>query len=150
VTVLGTASKVYAGNVAAVAVYAGSVKVWPAAPPPPVGEPADWSFDDISGQLRLSIRGVPEPTVGLAIAVPPGPDPVPEPTDRLGQNTAVGYASVFFYNPGRRAWRILNVEWQYMTNAEAVAQFSGRTLYVTEVNPAAQFGAGIRLSFDAP
>jgi hypothetical protein len=35
VTVLGTAAKVYAGNVPAVAVYAGSVKVWPTAPPEP-------------------------------------------------------------------------------------------------------------------
>jgi hypothetical protein len=35
VTVLGTASKVYAGNVPAVAVYAGSVKVWPAGAPEP-------------------------------------------------------------------------------------------------------------------
>jgi hypothetical protein len=34
-TVLGTATKVYAGGVAASAVYAGSVKVWPTAPPPP-------------------------------------------------------------------------------------------------------------------
>jgi hypothetical protein len=34
-TVLGTATKVYAGGVAAVAVYAGSVKVWPTAPPGP-------------------------------------------------------------------------------------------------------------------
>jgi hypothetical protein len=31
-TVLGTAAKVYAGGTAAVAVYAGSVKVWPLAP----------------------------------------------------------------------------------------------------------------------
>jgi hypothetical protein len=35
VTVLGTASKVYAGNVPAVAVYAGSVKVWPTSTPEP-------------------------------------------------------------------------------------------------------------------
>jgi hypothetical protein len=34
-TVLGAASKVYAGGTAAVAVYAGSVKVWPTAPPEP-------------------------------------------------------------------------------------------------------------------
>jgi hypothetical protein len=34
-TVLGTATKVYAGGVAASAVYAGSVKVWPTAPPEP-------------------------------------------------------------------------------------------------------------------
>jgi hypothetical protein len=34
-TVLGTAAAVYVGNVAAVAVYAGSVKVWPIAPPGP-------------------------------------------------------------------------------------------------------------------
>jgi hypothetical protein len=34
-TVLGAASKVYAGGVGAVAVYAGSVKVWPTAAPPP-------------------------------------------------------------------------------------------------------------------
>jgi hypothetical protein len=37
-TALGTAAKVYAGSTAAVAVYAGSVKVWPtAAPQPPAG-----------------------------------------------------------------------------------------------------------------
>jgi hypothetical protein len=34
-TVLGTASAIYVGSTAAVAVYAGSVKVWPTAPPGP-------------------------------------------------------------------------------------------------------------------
>jgi hypothetical protein len=147
-TVLGTASAVYVGGTAAVAVYAGSVKVWPTAPPPPAGEPADWSFDDISGQLRLSVRSVPEPTVGLAIAVPAGPDPVPNPDNYLGLSTPGGVASLYFYNPGRRAWQVRTPEWMHLTNAQAVAQWGGRTLYVTAVNPA---GANtLLLSFDAP
>jgi hypothetical protein len=45
-TVLGTATKVYAGGTAAVAVYAGSVKVWPTAPPPPA---AAWPVIPDSG-----------------------------------------------------------------------------------------------------
>jgi hypothetical protein len=147
-TVLGTASAVYVGGTAAVAVYAGSVKVWPTAPPPPAGEPADWSFDDISGQLRLSVRSVPEPTVGLAIAVPPGPDPVPNPANFLGQSSAAGLATIFFYNPGRRGWAVRTSGWDSLTNAQAVSLWGGRTLYVTAVNPA---GANtLFLSFDAP
>jgi hypothetical protein len=56
VTVLGTASKVYVGNVAAVAVYAGSVKVWPTAAPEPPGAswpPAPKAGADGVGRWRM-------------------------------------------------------------------------------------------------
>jgi hypothetical protein len=37
-TSIRDAAAVYAGGVRAVAVYAGAVKVWPTAPPPPTGD----------------------------------------------------------------------------------------------------------------
>jgi hypothetical protein len=65
-TVLGTATKVYAGGTAAVAVYAGSVKVWPTAPPPPA---AAWPVIPDSG-LVLHVGAT------WAQLLEPGPPPI--------------------------------------------------------------------------
>jgi hypothetical protein len=137
-TVLGTATKVYAGGVAASAVYAGAVKVWPAAAP--VGVPAVWDYNPDVLQLRLIVDAT-EPTVGMAIAVPPGPDPVPDPTFHLGMFGPSGNSSVFFLNPGPHQWILTPATG--LTNAQAVAQWGGRTVYVTAVPSANHVTLGL-------
>jgi hypothetical protein len=137
-TVLGTATKVYAGGVAASAVYAGSVKVWPLAAP--AGVPAVWEYNPDVLQLRLIIDAT-VPTVGMAIAVPPGPDPVPDPTYHLGMFGPSGQSSVFFRNPGPRQW-ILDPP-TGLTNAQAVAQWGGQTVYVTAIPAANKVTLGL-------
>lgn len=72
-TVLGAAAAVYAGGVAASAVYAGTVKVWPAAPPPPTASAA-WGeyFGDESVPVALIFSGITPATAGVVtVAIPP-------------------------------------------------------------------------------
>jgi hypothetical protein len=123
-TVLGTATRVYAGGTAAVAVYAGSVKVWPSAPPPPaVDGHGSWAI--AAPALNLNIDRAAAPGT-WTIDIGPYPGPVFNPTAYLGQGATTGESRTF--------WAGTPVTWSpssHITNADAVAQWAGKRVVFT-------------------
>jgi hypothetical protein len=129
-TVLGTATKVYAGGVAASAVYAGSVKVWPLGPPePPAAVMGVWT--QTSGVLRFYAPNAVADGVWL-VDVPQAPTPV-NPGWTLGQN-GPGSLPLMALGPNDGSYqtgRILDPDWSAVTNAGAAAAWSLRQLRIT-------------------
>jgi hypothetical protein len=130
-TVLGTATKVYAGGTAASAVYAGSVKVWPLAAP--AGVPAVWINDTASSMLELTVYV--EPTVGMILDVSSDgmvpPTPPPTGWKKLGSNSSSGNPRLTSVAPARQWWAIQDAQWQDLTNDNAMSRLSGHQLLVT-------------------
>jgi hypothetical protein len=128
-SVLGEAAKVYAGGVAAVAIYAGDVKVWPLGPPPlpsPVGH-ATWTQES-SGRLKFVVDTPNGYTPGpYVIAVAPSPGTLTHPLYVLGQTNLPG--AVTFWG-GQAAGAHFYPESQ-MKNQEAVDAWAGNLVRFT-------------------
>jgi hypothetical protein len=125
-TVLGTAAKVYAGSTAAVAVYAGSVKVWPLGPQPlPVDGHATWDVQP-DGSVRFSVAEIDGLTAGTyMVQVAPAP-PLDHPDFRLGTASTTGAATTYW--AGRPVTFMLDPT---TTAGEAAAAWGGRFIRVT-------------------
>jgi hypothetical protein len=134
-TVLNAAAAVYVGGTAAVAVYAGSVKVWPIAAP--VGVPAVWINDTAESRLELTVHV--EPTVGMIFDVSSDgmvpPAPAPTPWKKLGSNSSAGSPYLTVVAPVKQQWVIKDGAWQDLTNENAMGRLSGRQLLVTATDP---------------
>jgi hypothetical protein len=125
-TVLGTAAKVYAGSTAAVAVYAGSVKVWPLGPPPlPVDGHATWDVQP-DGSVRFSVAEIDGLTTGTyTVQVAPAP-PLDHSAFVLGTASTFGAATTYW--AGRPVTFIPN---RTTTAGEAAAAWGGKVVLVT-------------------
>jgi hypothetical protein len=127
-SVLGEASKVYAGGVAAVAIYAGSVKVWPFGPPPlpsPVGH-ATWTQES-NGNLKFVVDTPNGYMPGsYVIAVAPFTGTLTQPEWSLGQH----YGPAITFWGGQAAGAHFYPD-SYMHNREAVDTWAGNLVRFT-------------------
>jgi hypothetical protein len=129
-TVLGMATKVYAGGAAASAVYAGAVKVWPVGPPePPAAVMGVWTQS--SGVLRFYAPNAVSDGVWL-VDVPQAPTPV-NPDWALGAPRS-GTPPLMALGPADGTYEtgyIYDPDWSAVTNAGAAAGWSLRQLRIT-------------------
>jgi hypothetical protein len=125
-TVLGTAAKVYAGSTAAVAVYAGSVKVWPLGPQPlPVDGHATWEVEP-DGTVWFTVAGV-NPLIEGTYLIQAAPAPqFAHPEYVLGSPQTTGVAATRW-----GAHDVYFVPARTTTAGQAAAAWGGRLIRAT-------------------
>jgi hypothetical protein len=127
-TVLGTAAKVHAGSTAVVAVYAGSVKVWPLGPPVlAVDGHATWERPP-DGALHF-VADHPDGTQAGPYAIQVAPAvAIANPEFTLGQGSTAGTASTFW---GGSSVPVKFAPDRTTTAGQALDDWAGNTLLFT-------------------
>lgn len=133
---IGDVDKYMAGSATVTALYAGSVKVWPLAPPLP-DRTATW-LQDTNGKLHFIIDGgadFPPTSTVFTVAVIPFPGTVAHGNYTLGTNGIAPNPEMYWHNAGFGDLVMAISPTAYLgavvTNTIATSQWGGHTIRVT-------------------
>jgi hypothetical protein len=133
---IGDVDKYMAGGTAVTALYAGTVKVWPLAPPLP-GRTASWR-QDANGKLHFIIEGgadFPPASTTFTVAVVPFTGTLAHGNYTLGTNGIAPNPEMYWHNTGFGDLVMAITPTAYnggvVTNTAATTGWGGRTIRVT-------------------